>query len=63
MPYILKSNNIVHPFAALAKPLSEIPLGKVLFDLMGICQRYHVHLDNNFATLVVGLLVVEGVGR
>ena len=49
--------------AALSKPLAEIPIGEVLVNLMRICRKYDVVLNANFATLIVGLLVAEGLGK
>ena len=43
--------------------LSEIRVGTVMREVFAAARRYGVQIEPNFATLVVGTAVIEGVGR
>lgn len=52
-----------HFEAAVAVPLRQVRVGALLLGLLRTSQRFGVPLEGNFATLCVGTLVLEGVGR
>lgn len=43
--------------------LSEIRVGTVMREVFSAARSYGVQVEPNFATLVVGTAVIEGVGR
>lgn len=44
-------------------PLAEIDVGEFLGTLMSIMRKYHVKIEGNFSTLMIGTVVLEGIGR
>jgi len=45
------------------KKLAELEVGSFLKNVLNIMQTYHVTIEGNFATLVLGTIVLEGLGR
>eukprot|EP01104_Vermistella_antarctica_P013229 TRINITY_DN3975_c0_g1_i1.p1 TRINITY_DN3975_c0_g1~~TRINITY_DN3975_c0_g1_i1.p1 ORF type:complete len:765 (+),score=117.48 TRINITY_DN3975_c0_g1_i1:186-2480(+) len=44
-------------------PLKDIPVAPLMGRILSLCRQYHVTLDSSFATLVVAVMVLEGIGR
>jgi aarF domain-containing kinase len=49
--------------AVRTKKLSEIEVGEFLSEILRLTREFHVKLEGNFATLVMGTIVLEGLGR
>lgn len=43
--------------------ISDIQIGRFLTDVFNIVRKYKVKIDNNFTTLSVGTVVLEGIGK
>ncbi|EFA76010.1 putative protein serine/threonine kinase [Heterostelium album PN500] len=43
--------------------LSEIHVGHLMSQILSLVREYHVKLESNFATLVMGTIVLEGLGK
>mmetsp|Transcript_10814 Transcript_10814/g.13527 ORF Transcript_10814/g.13527 Transcript_10814/m.13527 type:complete len:126 (-) Transcript_10814:845-1222(-) len=43
--------------------LERIHIGKVLQDVLGLVYKYRVPLDPNFGTLVLSIVIAEGILR
>ncbi len=43
--------------------LGEVKVGKVMQNVLALVRRYHVKIESNFATLVMGTIVLEGIGK
>ncbi|GAM28996.1 hypothetical protein SAMD00019534_121720 [Acytostelium subglobosum LB1] len=43
--------------------LSEINVGQLMSQVLGLVREYHVKLESNFATLVMGTIILEGLGK
>lgn len=46
-----------------AKPISQVEIGAVFGRILDLARIYHVYLESNFTTLVIGSIVLEGLGR
>ena len=43
--------------------LGDVQIAKLLFDVLDVCRRHKVRLEANFATTVIAITIVEGIGR
>jgi predicted unusual protein kinase regulating ubiquinone biosynthesis (AarF/ABC1/UbiB family) len=43
--------------------LSKVQIGNVLQQIMLLVRRHNVELESNFTTLVISIVILEGVGR
>jgi len=43
--------------------MKHIGAGKILSKVLSINRRYRVQVAGNFATLCVGIIVLEGIGK
>ncbi|KAM9962556.1 hypothetical protein ACTFIR_005465 [Dictyostelium discoideum] len=43
--------------------LSEVHVGQFMSEILGLVREYHVKIESNFATLVMGTIVLEGLGK
>ncbi|KAH8098065.1 kinase [Aureococcus anophagefferens] len=49
--------------AGLSVTLGELDIGRLLFEVLDVCRRHRVRLEAKFATTVVAITIVEGIGR
>ena len=49
--------------AGAGATLEELDVARLLFDVLAVCRRHRVRLEANFATTVVAITIVEGIGR
>ncbi|KAF2073242.1 hypothetical protein CYY_005439 [Polysphondylium violaceum] len=45
------------------KKISDIHVGHLMSEVLGLVREYHVKIESNFATLVMGTIVLEGLGK
>jgi aarF domain-containing kinase len=45
------------------RPLADLGVGRILQRALSIGRKYHVILEPNFTTLVIGTIIIEGLGR
>jgi aarF domain-containing kinase len=45
------------------KQLSEIHVGEFMSQVLSLMRRYHVKIEGNFSTLVLGTILLEGIGK
>ena len=43
--------------------LGNLQLGNLLGDVLSLCWRYQVHFDPSFASIVISMIMIEGIGR
>jgi predicted unusual protein kinase regulating ubiquinone biosynthesis (AarF/ABC1/UbiB family) len=43
--------------------LSKISVGALLSDLFAASRTHHVKLDSDFVSIIIGVIVLEGLGR
>ena len=43
--------------------LRDLDVGALLFDVLDVCRRHKVRLEAKFATTVVAITIVEGIGK
>lgn len=43
--------------------LGRVDLGRLLSEVMNCVRRHHVKLESDFASLVISLAIIEGIGR
>eukprot|EP01133_Synstelium_polycarpum_P012343 gene12343-14475_t len=43
--------------------VSDIHFGHLMGEVLGLVREYHVKLESNFATLVMGTIILEGLGK
>jgi predicted unusual protein kinase regulating ubiquinone biosynthesis (AarF/ABC1/UbiB family) len=43
--------------------LGRVDLGKLLSEVMNTVRKHHVKLESDFASLVISLAIIEGIGR
>eukprot|EP01132_Coremiostelium_polycephalum_P004824 gene4824-6012_t len=43
--------------------ISEIHVGQVMNEVLNLVREYHVKIESNFATLVMGTIILEGLGK
>lgn len=43
--------------------LASVDLGRLLSEVMNCVRRHHVKLESDFASLVISLAIIEGIGR
>lgn len=43
--------------------LGRVDLGQLLSEVMNTVRRHHVKLESDFASLVISLAIIEGIGR
>ena len=43
--------------------LSQIPLGQAFTNVLDIVRRHKVRLEHQYSTLIVSIMVIEGIGR
>jgi predicted unusual protein kinase regulating ubiquinone biosynthesis (AarF/ABC1/UbiB family) len=48
---------------AMDRPLAEIRVAEILSRIVGTVRRHRVLLEPNFATMVLAVAIIEGVGR
>eukprot|EP01113_Clastostelium_recurvatum_P006691 TRINITY_DN13053_c0_g1_i2.p1 TRINITY_DN13053_c0_g1~~TRINITY_DN13053_c0_g1_i2.p1 ORF type:complete len:586 (-),score=99.46 TRINITY_DN13053_c0_g1_i2:614-2281(-) len=46
-----------------AKKLSDVDVGALLGNILSLVRTYRIKIESNFATLVMGTVVLEGLGR
>jgi ubiquinone biosynthesis protein len=47
----------------LGKPLAEVAVSQVAFDMMGILRRHRVRVNPTFTMVNIAIAVTEGIGR
>jgi aarF domain-containing kinase len=47
----------------LVTPLSQLEVGQILEQVLTMGRKYHVPVESNFTTLVLGTIIVEGIGK
>jgi len=51
-------------FTTISKqPLGQVRIGMALGNILNLVRKYQVKIDSHFATLIVGIIVLEGLGR
>ncbi|KAL9648638.1 hypothetical protein ABK040_016269 [Willaertia magna] len=45
------------------RPLEEIQVGNVMERVLSLGRQYHVPIESNFSTLVISVVIVEGIAR
>jgi ubiquinone biosynthesis protein len=45
------------------KPLGEVAVSDVVFDMMGILRRHRVRVNPNFTMVNIAMAVTEGIGK
>ncbi|KYR01542.1 putative protein serine/threonine kinase [Tieghemostelium lacteum] len=43
--------------------ISEVHIGHLMGDVLSLVREYHVKIESNFATLVMGTIILEGLGK
>jgi aarF domain-containing kinase len=43
--------------------LSQVRVGKLMNDVLTTVRKHKVKIESNFATLVMGTMVLEGLGK
>ncbi len=43
--------------------LASVDLGRLLSEVMNIVRMHHVKLESDFASLIISLAIIEGIGR
>ena len=56
-------SKLVHEARSKELSLSQIDVGELLSDLFSILVKYHVKLESNYISLMLGIMVLEGLGR
>jgi len=46
-----------------SKKLSEVKVGELMNTVLYLVRTYHVKVESNFTTLVMGTVVLEGLGK
>jgi aarF domain-containing kinase len=56
-------SKLVHEARSKELSLSQINVGELLSDLFSVLVKYHVKLESNFISIMLGIMVLEGLGR
>ena len=56
-------SKLVHEARSKHLSLSQIDVGMLLTDLFSILVKYQVKLESNFISIMLGIMVLEGLGR
>jgi aarF domain-containing kinase len=43
--------------------LDKVQIGRILEQVLTLVHKHHILIDSSFTSLVVGIVVLEGVGR
>ena len=43
--------------------LASVDLGRLLSEVMNTVRQHHVKLESDFASLIISLAIIEGIGR
>lgn len=54
---------LIRPFHSLGGTLDIKSLGPLLLRMLEDVQEHHVHLDSSFASLIMSMITIEGIGR
>jgi len=46
-----------------SQKLSEIDVGLLMNNVLALVQKYKIRIESNFATLVMGTIILEGLGK
>ncbi|GAV09323.1 hypothetical protein RvY_18886 [Ramazzottius varieornatus] len=56
-------SKLVHEARSKELSLSQVDVGELLQDLFSILVKYQVKLESNFISIMLGIMVLEGLGR
>ncbi|XP_055343189.1 uncharacterized aarF domain-containing protein kinase 2-like [Paramacrobiotus metropolitanus] len=56
-------SKLVHEARSRELSLSEVDVGQLLSDLFSILVKYHVKLESNFVSIMLSIMVCEGLAR
>lgn len=62
-PQALQEDMHVIVSAIPLENLASVDLGRLLSEVMNCVRRHHVKLESDFASLVISLAIIEGIGR
>lgn len=59
----LKAQRLVHNIKARTFALGNVKVGDLLSQMLGMVRVHHVRMESDFITIVLSILLLEGIGR
>lgn len=59
----LKTQRLVHSIKARTFALGNVKVGDLLSQMLGMVRQHHVRMESDFITVVLSILLLEGIGR
>lgn len=59
----LKTQRLVHSIKARTFALGNVKVGDLLSQMLGMVRQHHVRMESDFITIVLSILLLEGIGR
>lgn len=59
----LKTQKLVHSIKARTFALGNVKIGDLLSQMLGMVRQHHVRMESDFITIVLSILLLEGIGR
>lgn len=59
----LKTQRLVHNIKARTFALGNVKVGDLLSQMLGMVRQHHVRMESDFITIVLSILLLEGIGR
>lgn len=59
----LKTQRLVHNIKARTFALGNVKVGDLLAQMLGMVRQHHVRMESDFITIVLSILLLEGIGR
>lgn len=61
--FCLKTERLVNQVKKRTFALGSVSIGDLLTNMMDMVRRHHVRMESDFITVVISILLLEGIGR
>ena len=59
----LKTQRLVNNIKSRTFALGNVKVGDLLSQMLGMVRQHHVRMESDFITIVLSILLLEGIGR